>query len=361
MLVVTQAKPAMKPELEVSEIAESSRPKRARRAKDAIDALEDEKTVRTASSSKLITESKAPAATNAPKTRSRRKAGPAEPPKPSSPKPALRASKFPSPSDSDESSSEDELLLTSKNRPTTPTRIGGRIGTPRTVLHSVEITTPRHLRNTLRRDLGSPTPRASARIPPVGTPRLPAVFPTASGSPIKRLPTKQRITRTPPRPILADASEPGSPSRTPRRGAETFPANGRRIQPASSSDDLPRILPDHLRPLLDHQKRAILKSLQHPPEIDEIELYGEDYPPTNSAAYEQLTDLLTGSVVRGEGNSCLLIGPSGSGKTQVRPIRPSCACMNLSDGALHNKDSRTRDCHNALQPHRCPPLGVRAA
>ncbi|KAI0758059.1 origin recognition complex subunit 4 C-terminus-domain-containing protein [Fomes fomentarius] len=337
-----KAKLATKPETEVSEIAESSRPKRTRRTKDAIDAFQDEKTVRTASSSKLIDESKAPAPPNAPKTRSRRKVGPVEPPKPSLPKPALRTSKPPSPSNSDESSSEDELLLTSKNRPATPTRNGGRIGTPRTVLHSVEITTPRHLRNTLRRDYGSPTPRASTRIPPVGTPRLPAVFPTVSGSPIKRLPTKQRITRTPsPRPNLADASEPESPTRTPRRGAATFLANGRRIQPAKSSDDLPHILPDHLRPLLDHQKRAILKSLQHPPEIDEIELYGEDYPPTNSAAYEQLTDLLTGSVVRGEGNSCLLIGPSGSGKTQMveraiatMPSNP--IVVRLSGYAQHN-------------------------
>ena len=47
-------------------------------------------------------------------------------------------------------------------------------------------------------------------------------------------------------------------------------------------------------------------------------MYGEDYPPTNNAAHEQLSDLLQGTVVRGEGNSCLVIGPSGSGKTQVR-------------------------------------------
>ena len=60
-----------------------------------------------------------------------------------------------------------------------------------------------------------------------------------------------------------------------------------------------------------------MRSLQEPPQLDEIELYGEDYPPTNTVAYEQLYELLVGTVDRGEGNSCMLIGPSGSGKTQV--------------------------------------------
>lgn len=95
------------------------------------------------------------------------------------------------------------------------------------------------------------------------------------------------------------------------------PTKGKGQEVAEPRDKLPRVLPEHLRPFLDRQKRAILRALQHPPEIDEIEVYGEDYPPTNTLAYEHLSDLLAGSVVRGEGNSCLLIGPSGSGKTQV--------------------------------------------
>ncbi|KAI0682645.1 origin recognition complex subunit 4 C-terminus-domain-containing protein [Earliella scabrosa] len=211
------------------------------------------------------------------------------------------------------------------------------------VLHSVEIAvTPRHTRNTTKRDLGSPTPRASAHIPPAGTPRLPAAFPTISGSPSKRSQAapqppvgKRRVARTPSPPPL---SAPVSPTRTPRRGAASSPAKGKAKQVANG---LPRVLPEHLHPLLDRQKRATLKSLQNPPEIDEIEVYGEDYPPTNTAAYEQLSDLLTGSVVRGEGNSCLLIGPSGSGKTQmveraiaVLPSNP--IVVRLSGYAQHN-------------------------
>ncbi|KAI9000673.1 origin recognition complex subunit 4 C-terminus-domain-containing protein [Trametes punicea] len=69
--------------------------------------------------------------------------------------------------------------------------------------------------------------------------------------------------------------------------------------------------------MFDRQKRAVLRALQRPPEIDEIDVYGDDYPPTNRLAYEQLSDLLVGTVARGEGNSCLLIGASGSGKTQM--------------------------------------------
>jgi origin recognition complex subunit 4 len=44
----------------------------------------------------------------------------------------------------------------------------------------------------------------------------------------------------------------------------------------------------------------------------------EDGPLTNTVASQQLSDLLIGTVTRGEGNSCLLLGPRGSGKTRVR-------------------------------------------
>ncbi|TDL29491.1 hypothetical protein BD410DRAFT_679314, partial [Rickenella mellea] len=40
-------------------------------------------------------------------------------------------------------------------------------------------------------------------------------------------------------------------------------------------------------------------------------------PPANNIALHQLTELLKGSVERGEGNSCLIIGPKGSGKTRI--------------------------------------------
>ncbi|KAJ7283624.1 origin recognition complex subunit 4 C-terminus-domain-containing protein [Mycena rebaudengoi] len=38
---------------------------------------------------------------------------------------------------------------------------------------------------------------------------------------------------------------------------------------------------------------------------------------TNALALKQLSDLLEGTVARGEGNSCLLLGPRGSGKTRI--------------------------------------------
>ncbi|KAI0716033.1 AAA ATPase domain-containing protein [Cerioporus squamosus] len=270
------------------------------------------------------------------------------PPKVSSP---LKA-KAPAPpakvpeNDGDESS-DDELLLTSENRPATPTPIrtsGSRIGTPRMVLDSVGIRTPRHLLNSVKRSYGSPTPTgAPARAAPLGTLRLPSA---ASGSPVKRnvpLPPssalRQRALRTPsPEPA---PPPPVSPTRIARKAGAATPSKRQRNLASQRTDGLPRDLPEDLHPLLERQKRAILRSLQQPPEIDEIEVYGEDYPPTNTLAYEQLRDLLTGSVVRGEGNSCLLIGPSGSGKTQMveraiaaLPAKP--IIVRLSGYAQHN-------------------------
>lgn len=58
-------------------------------------------------------------------------------------------------------------------------------------------------------------------------------------------------------------------------------------------------------------------ALKNPPEVD-IEDNQDESPSANELAYSDLCDLLTGSVVRGEGNSCMLIGPRGSGKTRVR-------------------------------------------
>ncbi|KAH9927098.1 origin recognition complex subunit 4 C-terminus-domain-containing protein [Epithele typhae] len=179
----------------------------------------------------------------------------------------------------------------------------------------------RRLLNTLRRDAGSSPTRTSVHLPPKGTPRLPAAFPIVSPSP------KQRVdappARTPsPKPLLSgnhDYVVYQSPTRTPRKTPAS--PSKRPVTPSSkrpnSPTKRPQTLPEHLQPWLAQQKRAIMKSLQQFPELDEIELYGEDYPPTNTAAYEQLGDLLIGSVVRGEGNSCMLIGPSGSGKTQM--------------------------------------------
>ena len=72
----------------------------------------------------------------------------------------------------------------------------------------------------------------------------------------------------------------------------------------------------HYHKCLQAQKRVIMAALRNPPEID-MEGGDDERPCTNELAYNDLCDLLTGSVVRGEGNSCLLIGPRGSGKTRV--------------------------------------------
>ncbi|KAF5319018.1 hypothetical protein D9611_012651 [Ephemerocybe angulata] len=94
------------------------------------------------------------------------------------------------------------------------------------------------------------------------------------------------------------------------------------------------ILPPHLIPCLTAQKRAVLRALCNPPSGAAVALPDaqpakkgkgkakaveneaeEEYD--NTAAYEQLKDLLEGTVFRNEGNSCLLLGPRGSGKTRI--------------------------------------------
>jgi origin recognition complex subunit 4 len=72
---------------------------------------------------------------------------------------------------------------------------------------------------------------------------------------------------------------------------------------------------------LEAQKCAVLSSLHEPSDIfascGELQIdSGEGHINVTSAT--QLTDLLTGTTSRGEGNSCLIIGPKGSGKTKVR-------------------------------------------
>ena len=65
------------------------------------------------------------------------------------------------------------------------------------------------------------------------------------------------------------------------------------------------------------QKRSIFHAL-HDPKTAVFD--GEDEngaPSSNAVALEQLNALFTGTLERGEGNSCLLIGPRGSGKSRV--------------------------------------------
>lgn len=74
---------------------------------------------------------------------------------------------------------------------------------------------------------------------------------------------------------------------------------------------LPKPLPSSLAGHLSSQKEACLAALRDPP------LAPDDEDEVNNLALKQITDLIRGTVERGEGNSCLVLGPAGSGKTRV--------------------------------------------
>ena len=150
-------------------------------------------------------------------------------------------------------------------------------------------------------EIVSPAPRTPKQLTtnPIARP----------GSPT---PTRSRVTRRTSPSLL--------PSRTP-----TKVASAKRISP--SKPLAPPAL--HAESSLSHspsryppsclyaQKRAILHALLHPNTavFDREDENGE--PSANTVALDELKALLTGTLNRGEGNSCLLIGPRGSGKSRV--------------------------------------------
>ncbi|KJA29886.1 hypothetical protein HYPSUDRAFT_126194 [Hypholoma sublateritium FD-334 SS-4] len=79
------------------------------------------------------------------------------------------------------------------------------------------------------------------------------------------------------------------------------------------SSNIPESLPDHLLPRFNACRRAILKSLQCPSLV--LPAAAEDS--VNGIAVKQLVELIDGTVLRAEGNSCLVLGPRGSGKSQM--------------------------------------------
>ncbi len=99
---------------------------------------------------------------------------------------------------------------------------------------------------------------------------------------------------------------------------------------------LPKTLPTQLAYCLSSQKQACLTALHDPPFAPE----GEDE--LNSLALKQLTDLVRGTVERGEGNSCLVLGPAGSGKSRVSryPVVQVRSSYNVTLRFLR------RPCHN---------------
>lgn len=82
----------------------------------------------------------------------------------------------------------------------------------------------------------------------------------------------------------------------------------------NNEDSLDETLPSHLHSCLNAQKRAILRTLQRP-SAQAIE--GDNPFVVNEFATRQLADLIEGTMMRAEGNSCILLGPRGSGKSRV--------------------------------------------
>ncbi|KDQ64531.1 hypothetical protein JAAARDRAFT_116424 [Jaapia argillacea MUCL 33604] len=200
---------------------------------------------------------------------------------------------------------------------------------------------------------GSPVPTHSKAPPtPVRKPVVPVLFSPPKRRTILSSEQQPRSVTPPPRPstpiassskqILAiipetpqrerASSPPPPPPQTPAKRHPPTPRASpskrtKAVAAPASPPKLPRVLPSHLHPYLEAQKRAVLAALRNPPEVEQdgqtdVQGDGEDDddddgPPTNVLAAEQLRDLLKGTVDRGEGNSCFLIGPKGSGKTRI--------------------------------------------
>lgn len=186
--------------------------------------------------------------------------------------------------DGESSDNTDELNLTPSITPR------GRAAnvSRRVILDSVEVIIPRYRNKMSQQDVGSPVAMRSKHD-----------YVHREEDTPPSTPPKKRVAM-PSRPEIT------SPSKT-ATNIQTSPESPQR---------LPRALPAHLYPCLNAQKRVILAALQNPPGPD-MDTDMDEGPPTNTIASQQLSDLLTGTVNRGEGNSCLILGPRGSGKTRV--------------------------------------------
>lgn len=263
-----------------------------------------------------------------------------EPPRPSSSKETLDSTSHAT-SAPDPESSDDELLLSpTKGKPisrlVTPPR---RQSTPRQVagqfMEAVEIITPSHFKKPSLANYSaanSPVPSSPRKI----LPRSPTLEtrrhlrkPRASTPPPHVIPTVATPTRPPSkrssRKVVKDdvaVSRPSSEDEGSSPVLETPPISpskkgkGRAIASPRKGEPSQDALPESLHSCLRAQKFAIMKALhKSPPFIEQDN--DEDDIAANVIAHEQLTELLKGTVVRGEGNSCILTGPPGSGKTEV--------------------------------------------
>ncbi|KAJ7180135.1 origin recognition complex subunit 4 C-terminus-domain-containing protein [Mycena crocata] len=157
----------------------------------------------------------------------------------------------------------------------------------------------------------SPSKRATRSVPSL-SPNKP---PPTKASPAK----KRRRSPSPVPDSEPESRDPSPPVASPSRWASSVqsreeqkappPTATIHYSPSKTAHHLPSISSQHC---LNAQKREVLYAVQCPPDIID-----EEDDSTNSTAFKQLADLLKGTVIRGEGNSCLLIGPRGSGKTRI--------------------------------------------
>ncbi len=153
-------------------------------------------------------------------------------------------------------------------------------------------------------EIVSPAPRSPKRL----TAKVVA-------SPASPTPNRSRVIRK-----VSPSPPPSQPS--PRKAAIT-----KRTRPSRPQVQQPSLhagqstlahCPSRFPPSCLHaQKRAILHALHYPKTavFDKVDENGG--PSANAVTLEELRALLTGTLERGEGNSCLLIGPRGSGKSLV--------------------------------------------
>jgi hypothetical protein len=182
------------------------------------------------------------------------------------------------------------------------------------------------------------TNRKGSEKSPTKASQLPRVF-VEILSPAPRTPkhltAKAVASPASPTPTRARISRRSSPSPLPS-SSPTKAASAKRIcpprpsvQPAlhaevsGLSDSSSRYLPSCLYA----QKRAILHALLRPKTAVFVQEDENGEPSTNAVALEQLKALLTGTLERGEGNSCLLIGPRGSGKSYASFYTPDTSAV----------------------------------
>ncbi|KIJ20046.1 hypothetical protein PAXINDRAFT_107733 [Paxillus involutus ATCC 200175] len=178
------------------------------------------------------------------------------------------------------------------------------------------------------------TPSRQARIEPASPPTTAKVLPFPSTPPRKRPPTTPQVSPSRLQPLVHEI--PVTPHKNAQRSSLRT-GDRTALQPPIN---LPKALPPHLAPCLRSQKRSILGAL-HSCSVSSEDSSDAGEPSTNATAYTQLQDLLTGTVIRGEGNSCLLLGPRGSGKTTliervIKALPENPIVLRLSGYAQHN-------------------------